>query len=192
MKRYVLMKYQSFSLQYNNVLFLSKISDVELQGTHFEQRKRKIDDTENEEKRASLKQVSPWIPMFTPEAESVIKAPPKRPQSPMTGRPIRSKELIPINLIEESRDSDSSDTSSHVRFICPVSRKTITNQKVILIKSTKQIMLESVAQQLAYPTMTCPITGQLFTMDDVIELSQAASSFAASGAVETSKYRPAL
>ncbi len=130
--------------------------------------------------------------MFTPEAESRMKAPPTRPQSPMTGRPIRSKELIPINLIEESRDSESSDKSSSVRFICPVSRKTITNQKVILIKSTKQIMLESVAQQLAYPTMTCPITGQLFTMDDVIELSQAASSFAASGAVETSKYRPAL
>jgi hypothetical protein len=40
--------------------------------------------------------------------------------------------------------------------------------------------------------MTCPVTGKAFAPGDVVELAQAASGFAASGAVETSKYRPAL
>ena len=141
---------------------------------------------------AKLKEISPWVPMFTPEAaQSELKAPPKRPGSPMTGRPLRSKDLIPVDLIPESGEVGCTGNSD-VRFICPVSRKTITNQKLILIKKTRQIMLESVAKDLAYPTMRCPITGELFTMSDVIELSQAASGFAASGSVETSKYRPVL
>lgn len=142
-----------------------------------------------------LKQISPWIPMFTPEAAPAeLKAPPKRPASPMTGRPLRAKDLTPIDLIVEDTSNSNGGASSDgsVKFICPVSRKTITHQKVILIKNTKQIMLESVAQQLAYPTMTCPVTSKPFTMADVVELSQAASGFSASGSVETSKYRPAL
>ena len=53
-------------------------------------------------------------------------------------------------------------------------------------------MLESAAIELAYKTMTCPLTGVSFTMDDVIELHRAASGFAASGQVEVKKYRPGI
>ena len=128
--------------------------------------------------------------MFTPEAAPADpKAPPKRPSSPMTGRPIRSKDLIPIELVVEDAGSNGDAT---IRFVCPVSKKTITNQKVILLKNTRQIMLESVAKELAYPTMTCPLTGKGFTMNDVLELTQATSGFAATGSVVTSKYRPVL
>lgn len=62
----------------------------------------------------------------------------------------------------------------------------------MLIKPSRQIMLDSVYQELAAPSMTCPVTGKPFAAGDVVELAQAASGFAASGAVETSKYRPAL
>ena len=133
--------------------------------------------------------------MFTPEAEAApIKAPSKRPASPMTGRPLRAKDLIPVDLIVEDTSDSIGQNSGNcsVKFICPVSRKTITHQKVILIMSTRQIMLESVAKELAFPTMTCPVTSKPFKMSDVVELAQAASGFSASGSVETSKYRPAL
>jgi nitric oxide synthase-interacting protein len=71
-------------------------------------------------------------------------------------------------------------------------RKTITSQKVIAIKTTHQIMLESVAKDLAYPTMTCPITGAKFQKDDVVAVAQVASGFASSGTVEAKKYRPSM
>jgi nitric oxide synthase-interacting protein len=136
--------------------------------------------------------------MFTPQAAPTeLKAPPKRPASPMTGRPLRSKDLIPVDLIlEDTGGSSASDVGGSgggsTKFICPVSRKTITTQKVILIKNTRQVMLESVARDLAYPSMTCPVTSKPFKMSDVLELSQAASGFAASGSVEASKYKPVL
>jgi nitric oxide synthase-interacting protein len=71
-------------------------------------------------------------------------------------------------------------------------RKTITSQKVIAIKKTNQIMLESVAKELAYPTMTCPVTGKKFHMSEVVQVAQIASGFASTGSVEAKKYRPSM
>jgi nitric oxide synthase-interacting protein len=53
-------------------------------------------------------------------------------------------------------------------------------------------MLEQTAKDLAYPSMTCPVTGKNFKMDDVLELVQAASGFSATGKVEVTKHRPTL
>ena len=71
-------------------------------------------------------------------------------------------------------------------------RKTISSQKVVAIKKTHQIMLQSVAEQLAYPTLTCPVTGRGFLMTDVVPVAQVASGFASSGKVEAKKYRPSM
>lgn len=69
-------------------------------------------------------------------------------------------------------------------------RKTITSQKVILIKSTGTLMIEQAAKELAYPTMTCPMTGKSFHRSDVLELVSASSGFAAKGNVEATVHRP--
>lgn len=95
-----------------------KASDMEPTSSYMESRKKLIDDRDADTKIAELRQVCPWVPMFTPEAkESAVKAPPKRPPSPMTGAPLKTSDLIPINLErEEGKPGD------RVRFICPVSR----------------------------------------------------------------------
>jgi nitric oxide synthase-interacting protein len=53
-------------------------------------------------------------------------------------------------------------------------------------------MLESVAKELAYPTMTCPVTGKKFHMSEVVQVAQIASGFASTGSVEAKKYRPSM
>jgi hypothetical protein len=153
------------------------------------QRRKVIDDTDHTIRVEQLKKVSPWIPQFTPEAkETIIAEPPKRPLSPFSNQPLRSKDLIPITLIPET--STASETT--VKFVCPVSRKTITNQKVILLKKTGVLMIEQAAEELALPTMTCPITGRSFKKEDILELSRASSAFAATGNVVARKDRPNL
>eukprot|EP01041_Mallomonas_annulata_P005384 gene5384-10771_t len=168
-----------------------KASNIEDNQSYMSSRKRIIDDTDRQTKLAELKQISPWVPQFTPEAKaSDVKLPPKRPSSPMSGQPLRTKDLIPINLEREvtgSGESSSNGNAGAVRFICPISRKTITTQKVILIKTTGALMLESTAQKVAYKSMLCPQTGRPFRMEDVLELVNAASGFAASGQVEASQ-----
>lgn len=91
--------------------------DVETE--YLSQRKKVIDDTEHEVRLEQLRKVSPWIPQFTPEAkESSIPEPPKRPLSPFSGQPLRSKDLISIELIKET----STAADSTEKYICPVSR----------------------------------------------------------------------
>ncbi len=85
---------------------------------YFQSRKKLIDDTERQKNIEELKRISPWVPQFTPEAkESTIVEPPKRPPSPFSGRPLRAKDLVSINLVKESTGPDD-----RVRFICPLSR----------------------------------------------------------------------
>jgi len=168
-----------------------KATEAELQNNHnhLNDRKKKIDEKDKNEKMDELKRVNYWITQFTPMADAAeIKEPAKRPLSPFSGKPLRTKDLIPIDLVREA----SNDNSGTIRFICPISKKTITNQKCILIKNTGTLMLESVAQDLAYPSLTDPITSKKFTKKDILEIIPAASSYAASGNVEASKYRPTI
>ncbi len=83
-------------------------------------RKKVIDDTDSNEKLAQLRKVSPWVPQFTPQAkDGDLKEPPKRPPSPLSGRPLRSKDLIPIDLIKETSNDNAAGVT---RYMCPVSR----------------------------------------------------------------------
>lgn len=89
---------------------------------YFKSRKKIIDDTEKDVRIEELKRVAPWVPQFTPEAkETMIKQPPKRPPSPFSGRPLRAKDLIPVDLMREPEGDDSK-----TRFLCPVSRYVVT------------------------------------------------------------------
>mmetsp|Transcript_7679 Transcript_7679/g.11393 ORF Transcript_7679/g.11393 Transcript_7679/m.11393 type:complete len:294 (+) Transcript_7679:75-956(+) len=166
-----------------------KASAVEEKQSYMASRQKIIDDTDRETDMKRLKEISPWIPQFTPgAAPAPVKRPSKRPPSPNTQRPLRASDLVPLNMHRE--DDQGEGKSGAVKFICPVSRKTITSQKAVAIRNTNEIMLESVAKELAYPTMTCPVTGKKFTRADVIPLTQAASAFASTGQVEAKKYRP--
>ena len=175
-----------------------KASEMETKESYLESRKKLIDDTDAVTKKEQLKKISPWIVDFIPTAaDAEIKIPPKRPPSPCTGAPLRSKDLIPIDLIREtssssSSSSSSSDTNGTIRFICPVTRKTITTQKIFLIKTTRTPMIESAYNDLAKPSMTCPITGKSFTENDVLELKAAASGFSASGTVVAKIHKPTI
>lgn len=81
-------------------------------------RQKLFDETDRNTRLERLKSVSPWVPQFTPSAERAILAePPKRPPSPFSGAPLRTKDLISIDLVREDNPDDST-----VRFICPVSR----------------------------------------------------------------------
>jgi hypothetical protein len=102
-------------------------------------RKKLIDDTDYSTKLEQLKHVSPWVPQFTPQVDESsllssrnIEEPLKRPLSPFSGQPLRSKDLISIQLIKESTDdvhsqnNKNSSTTSTVKYICPVSRYVYT------------------------------------------------------------------
>ena len=61
-------------------------------------RSRAIDETDRETALVELSKVSPWVAAFTPSAKATaLPPPPRRPSSPFSGRPLRTKDLIPIS-----------------------------------------------------------------------------------------------
>lgn len=98
-----------------------KASEMEYQNSYMASRIKKIDDTDPLLKKELLRKISPWVVEFTPTAAAAeIKEPPKRPASPFSGRPLRVKDLTPVNL--EREKAEDAGASGLVRFICPVSR----------------------------------------------------------------------
>lgn len=152
-------------------------------------RKRDIDGSSKSDRVEALSKSSPWLPTFTPslgEDNGGGKSKKsKRAASPCTGLPIRAKDLIPLNL---TRSGDGKDK----KYLCAVSKKVITNQNVVVLKNTHTVMLEEVAKELAFPSSICPLTGKSFSKKDVVHLQKAQSSFAASGAKETTVTRHTL
>jgi nitric oxide synthase-interacting protein len=173
-----------------------------------------MDETSTADKIEALKTVCPWIVQFTPSAPDApltkeFMKEHARPASPCSGRPLRAKDLIPIRLERDDGSGGSGlggsssgtgvDNSGRVdnnggtvRFMCPVSRKTITNQKVVLLRNTGVVMTEDTYESLVKPTMVCPITSRRFEARHVLQVAQAASGFASTGKVETSKYKPSI
>jgi len=130
---------------------------------------------------------------YEKEIGALPPAPPERPPSPMSGEPLKLKQLIPLHLVREgAEDGQAKSKDITGRILCAVSHKTITTQPTIVITKTGQVMLKSVYTELAKPDMTCPITGKKFKEKDVLELIKGKSGFAASGDVVARKYNPTL
>lgn len=156
-----------------------------------EQHHSKMIVVDKEDRREDLKRTSFWLPQCAPEVKDAgVDKPDKRPRSPMTGEPLRAKDLLPISITVDPEWSDAKAAEGRGKFICAVSRNAITSQPAVLLKNTGVVLLEKVAQELAMPTMTCPVTGKPFKESDVLRIQSGGTGFAASGKVEVKKYRP--
>ncbi|KAH8063843.1 ubiquitin protein ligase [Aureococcus anophagefferens] len=107
-----------------------------------------------------------WLPPLTPEAPAKkLAEPPRRPPSPMTGAPLRSKDLYKLDLrkAESAKTSRNDHDGSDVRYLCHVSGDEITTQNVLLIRNTGCVVLEPVATRLGLmKEKRCPVSGAKF------------------------------
>lgn len=137
-------------------------------------------------KRKEFLNTNFWVPTSTPDTiKTSLKKPEKRPRSPMSGEPLKLKDLIPLTL---NVDTDADEKT----FLCSVSKKELKHQDVVLIKSTGQVMLKKVYEECAKPDMQCPVTGKTFKASDVLELKTGGTGFSAHNDVIAKKYRPSM
>lgn len=129
-----------------------------------------------------------WVPVHAPTAEpSVVKKPEQTLRCPVTNQALRLKDLIPFKMEWEPIEPDSRDRTE--RPVCAVTRDPIIHQKVVVLKKTGIVMLESCLKTLVYPTMTCPITGKKIKKKDIIKLVPGATGFCAHNKVVGKKYQ---
>lgn len=146
---------------------------------------KKVDFGAKAKFATDLARTSPWLPSFTPEAAPRKReAPPRRPPSPITGAQLRAKDLVALDLkrSDGAKASGNANDGLDSAYLCHVSGDEITNQPVLLIKTTGCVMLEPVAKRLGVlKSKRCPITGAAFKTKDVLSLATAVSGYAASG-----------
>jgi nitric oxide synthase-interacting protein len=153
-------------------------------GTHTSDAKQDV--------QIQVKQSSFWVAEAQPTVQHATSLsdepppPPQRPPSPMSGQPLKLKDLISLQIQREGEEAEDK------RVVCAVSGKVITTQPVVTIKSSGLILLKQVYETVVHPTMICPITGIKIKPEDVLELQCGKSGFAASGSVTAKRYRPTL
>jgi hypothetical protein len=69
--------------------------------------------------------------------------PPKRPESPNSGRPLKLKDLTTVNF-EIDMEKKQGAGGGAGRYICALSKKEIIFQDVIILKKSGQVVLLSV------------------------------------------------
>ena len=124
-----------------------------------------------------------WLPQFTPShAPEPTPEPERRPPSPVTGKPLRAKDLVPLRLEASRTLKTNGSGQEEVKYLCHVSHKEINAQPVLLIRTTGCVLLEDVAKKLGVlESKVCPISSRPFKAKDVVKLQSGVSAFAASG-----------
>lgn len=146
--------------------------------------------TEKVDKQKALKNSSFWLPMSAPAGAKTIVTKPERPKSPFSGATLRLKDLTPLPLLPSGDDvSEKAKAIKEGKYMCAMTKKDITHQAVVFLKPAGIVMLETAAKEVAYPTMTCPLSGKPFKKKDVIKLVTGGTGFASHNDVVATKYR---
>lgn len=137
-----------------------------------------------------------WIPSLTPEAKStLVKKPDKTVYCPMSGRPLKMKDLVPVKftLVDDKVDRVGL-INRQDRYVCAVTRDMLGNSVpcAVLRPSGAVVTLECV-EKLIKKDMTDPISGDKMTEKDIIVVQRGGTGFSGSGVqLEAKEARPVM
>lgn len=137
-----------------------------------------------------------WIPSLTPEAKAAtLKKPDKTVYCPMSDKPLKMKDLIPVKFtpVDETLDRVGL-INRQDRYICAVTRDILGNSVpcAVLRPSGAVVTLECV-EKLIKKDMQDPITGESLSEKDIIVIQRGGTGFAGSGVLlEAKESRPVM
>ncbi|XP_074872949.1 nitric oxide synthase-interacting protein isoform X2 [Carettochelys insculpta] len=137
-----------------------------------------------------------WIPSLTPEAKaSVVQKPDRCVYCPMSGRPLRLKDLTPVHFtLLDPAVGRVGLINRQDRYVCAVTRDVLGNSVpcAVLRPSGAVVTLECV-ERLIKKDMVDPVNGAKLREDDIIVLQRGGTGFAGSGVcLEAKKSRPVM
>ncbi|XP_067830615.1 LOW QUALITY PROTEIN: nitric oxide synthase-interacting protein [Heptranchias perlo] len=137
-----------------------------------------------------------WIPSLTPEAKAAtIRKPDKTVYCPMSGRPLKVKDLIPVNFlrVDDKLERVQLITKTE-RYVCAVTRDVLGNSVpcAVLRPSGAVVTMECV-EKLIKHDMVDPINEAKLTEKDIIQIQRGGTGFAGSGVkLEAKESRPVM
>ncbi|KAL6062122.1 Nitric oxide synthase-interacting protein [Balamuthia mandrillaris] len=120
-----------------------------------------------------------WVPQMTPESkESLIPKPSKRTVCPITSKPLRAKELVPITFTPLKNVSES-EKDKLGRWMCPLCYTTLHNKvPCCVLKTSRKVMCKACVDKCVLPDMTDPFTGAKVRAKDIIRMQGGGTGYA--------------
>lgn len=125
-----------------------------------------------------------WIPSLTPEAKpTLLKKPSKAVLCPMSGRPIKMNDLIPVNFTPLDASLDRvALLNRQERYVCAVTRDALGNSvPCAVLRPSGAVVTQECVERLIKKDMIDPVCGDKLTEKDIIPLQRGGTGFAGSG-----------
>ncbi|XP_056461574.1 nitric oxide synthase-interacting protein [Gadus chalcogrammus] len=137
-----------------------------------------------------------WIPSLTPVAKpTLLKKPSKTVLCPMSGRPIRMNELIPVHFTALDPSLDRlALIARQERYVCAVTRDTLGNSlPCSVLRPSGSVVTQECVEMLIRKDMLDPVTGDKLQERDIIRLQRGGTGFAGSGVtLKAKEARPVM
>ncbi|XP_072315819.1 nitric oxide synthase-interacting protein [Eucyclogobius newberryi] len=125
-----------------------------------------------------------WVPSLTPEAKpTLLKKPSKTVLCPMSGRPIRMNELVPVRFTPLDPGLERVKLlSRQERYVCAVTRDALGNSvPCALLRPSGAVVTLECVEKLIKKDMMDPVSGDKLSDRDIIYLQRGGTGFAGSG-----------
>ncbi|ESO84363.1 hypothetical protein LOTGIDRAFT_196769 [Lottia gigantea] len=125
-----------------------------------------------------------WIPNLTPSAEPTkVKKPDEKVRCPMSEKPIKMKDLIPVKFTEiKDGDTKTALITKTARYVCAVTNDVLGNSvPCAVLRPSGCVVTVDCVEKLIRKDMLDPINGEKLQDKDIIYLQRGASGFSGSG-----------
>lgn len=132
-----------------------------------------------------------WIPSLTPHSKPTrVKKPDEKVRCPMSGQPLKFKDLIEVKFTPIQDGKSGSVISKTNRYVCPVTNDILGNSvPCAVLRTSGSVVTMECVEKIIRKDMLDPINGDKLREKDIIMLKRGATGFAGSGInLEAEKY----
>jgi len=162
----------------------------------FEKKEKNVSATKDTAGSSKSTLPSFWIPSLTPQADKTkVEKPEKTIYCPMSGKPLKMKDLIDVkfHLIKpDDKEVKKSIIAREERYKCAVTHDVLNNATpVAVLKPTGDAVTVECVEKIIKKDWTHPLTGQTLKESDIIYLHRGGTGYAAANdQLDGQKYRP--
>ena len=181
---------------------LQELAEAEkaAQVDRFEKAEKNIKSKGTQDSKDKNKPALPsfWIPSLTPQASKTkVEKPDKTVYCPMSGKPLKMKDLIEVKfqLIKpDEKDAKKSIIAREERYKCAVTHDVLNNATpCAVLKPTGDVVTVECVEKIIKPDMRHPLTDHSLKESDIIYLHRGGTGYsAANDQLEAKKNRPSM
>ncbi|XP_060811195.1 nitric oxide synthase-interacting protein homolog [Bombus pascuorum] len=137
-----------------------------------------------------------WIPSKTPEAkETILQKPDKTIYCPLSGKPLKIKDLIPVKFTEvKDPDDKKSLIVKQARYMCPITHDILSNSvPCAVIRTTGDVVTMECIEKIIRKDWINPLDSTELTEADIIPLQRGGTGYSSvNDGLEGKHERPVL